>query len=201
MRIGIILFTFISVLLCNPIYLSSKEKELIINSNNPYPKAKRFQKLYSFIKKSENLDEDSKLIQTNYFINKILPKFDDKNDDYWLNLKEFLRRGVGDCEDYAISKYLLLAELGIDKSKLLLAVVKVKGQKNYHMVSIHIKNNIMYVLDNLSWKILPLSKRSDLIFYFAFNEKDSYVLTSNNQLIKEKVKRGEINKLRETLSR
>jgi predicted transglutaminase-like cysteine proteinase len=53
-------------------------------------------------------------VETNRFLNDWRYKPDDQNygqRDYWATPLEFLRRS-GDCEDYAIAKYVTLRELG-----------------------------------------------------------------------------------------
>ncbi len=90
--------------------------------------------------------------------------------------KEFLIKGKGDCEDYAIAKYFALLELGVKKEHLYMAVVKERTSSGMHMVLFYIedKTKSPLVLDNLSFKVLPLSKRVDLIPDVAFNEVDAY---------------------------
>ncbi|HFU74758.1 MAG TPA: hypothetical protein ENK66_00780 [Arcobacter sp.] len=190
-----------SSLLANNVYLNEDEKKFIKQLKNPYPIAHRFDRTYKFIQNAQSYDKELKLLKTNYFINRILPKYDSKHEDEWLNLKEFLITGAGDCEDYAISKYQLLQELGIKKSNLFLSVVKVKGAENFHMVTLYKDIDGLYTLDNLSWKVIPISERNDLDVEFVFNENESYIINDFGELKKENINRGEIIKLRETLSR
>lgn len=46
------------------------------------------------------------------------------------------------------------------------------------------RNSSPLVLDNLSFRVIPLNKRTDLIPKVAFNEIDSYTL-DNNKFIKK----------------
>ena len=51
----------------------------------------------------------------NRFFNNIRFRSDQKTwgkEDYWALPREFLNRGIGDCEDYAIAKYITLRRLG-----------------------------------------------------------------------------------------
>jgi predicted transglutaminase-like cysteine proteinase len=179
--------------------LTKQEKIYIKSLPNKRVIAKRFGNFYKFIKKSKDFSLEKKLLRTNFFINRIISKHDEKGNDSWATPKEFLINGYGDCEDYAISKYFTLVKLGIPKNKLFLSVVKVRGSVGFHMVLFYIdKNNIPLILDNLSWKILPLQKRKNLEFKYAFNDRFSYIIR-DDILIKEKdifgnnIKRGEIN--------
>jgi len=72
-------------------------------------------------------------------------------------------------------------------------VVKVHGSTSFHMVLLYFsKNNNLLVLDNLSWKILPLNKRKDLKFFYAFNDKFSYILKNKKLVKEEKTRRMEV---------
>jgi len=67
------------------------------------------------------------------------------------------------------------------------------------MVLLYVNNKEILVLDNLSWKVLPLNKRKTLEFRYAFNSKSSYII-KNNSLVKEKkIKRVEVIKLNNIL--
>ena len=84
-----------------------------------------------FMKKTQNESFMRKLELVNSYLNTIMPRYDDfynTNVDVWSTRGEFLRRGGGDCEEYAISKRDSLKDLGIDNQKCLL-VVKEKSTK------------------------------------------------------------------------
>lgn len=134
--------------------------------------------------KIKNYSEIRKLSHINSYYNRILPQFDKQKygiSDYWSTRKEFLIDGKGDCEDYAIAKYFSLLEIGFPKEKLFLAIVKVKGAPTSHMVLLYFKDDksIPLVLDNLSFKVIPLSKRKKLVPRVIFNEYSSYILKNN----------------------
>ena len=120
-----------------------------------------------FMKKTQNESFMKKLELVNSYLNTIMPRYDDfynTNVDVWSTRGEFLRRGGGDCEEYAISKRDSLKDLGIDNQKCLL-VVKEKSTKRYHMV-LAVWENLQkepLILDNLSFRVLSLSKRYDLV--------------------------------------
>jgi predicted transglutaminase-like cysteine proteinase len=70
--------------------------------------------------------------------------------DYWARPEEILMRGRGDCEDYAILKYWLLRQAGVDDSQLQLVVVWHSYRKMFHAVLVVHDGDTRYVLDNLS---------------------------------------------------
>ncbi len=93
-------------------------------------------------------------------------------NDYWATLYEFVGKGVGDCEDYTIAKYYILKELGVDPKRLKFTYVVYKdrrGKKISHMVLSYLKvpkpksKKDILILDNNNRRVLPASKRRDLI--------------------------------------
>ncbi|MCT7610899.1 transglutaminase-like cysteine peptidase [Aliarcobacter butzleri] len=186
--------------------LNQKDKNLIEKSTQKSFILKRLAKYEEVKNKARNLDVNKKLTQINLFINGSLAEFDNASmgiDDYWMTPKEFFIKGHGDCEDYVIAKYFTLLELGVKKENLYPAIVKVEGSASLHLVLLYVedKNKSPLVLDNLSFKILPFSKRTDLTPIAAFNEIDSYTLTREKFLQKANVDWGKENKWEKLLNR
>lgn len=120
-----------------------------------------------FINFANKKSFEEKLRLVNDYINGFNGIFDsniDPNIDSWSTRGEFLQKGGGDCEDYAIAKYYTLKDLGIDEKNMCLLLVKEKYSKSDHMVLAFWENHqkIPLILDNLSIKVLPLDKRIDL---------------------------------------
>ncbi len=163
-----------------------KKKEII-------KRIKDFKKLKADITK--NKDKYSifkKLSRTNSYFNNILSKHDKvstNTEDHWATRKEFIIKGHGDCEDYAISKYFTLKELDFDADKLYMMVVKVRGSLSYHMVLGYFdtKDSIPLILDNLSFKVVSLDKRKDLEVKFVFNEYGAYIMKDNRLFKKTRI--------------
>ena len=118
-----------------------------------------------------------------------------KEKDYWATPSELFGHSRGDCEDYAIAKYVALLHLGIDSSKLRLIYVKAKiGRSRVtqaHMVLGYYDtpSSDPLVLDSLVSNVLPGSQRTDLIPVFSFNDsgiwqpgKTSQVSSSTSRL-------------------
>jgi len=176
---------------------NSDKKSFILNRLEKYQTLKNQVKDYDLIRK---------LSFINSFINRILPAYDistASSIDYWATPKEFFLKGHGDCEDYVIAKYFTFLELGIKKENLYFAIVNVKGQKDAHMVLLYVenKNSSPLVLDNLSSKVIPFTKRPNLIPKFAFNEIDSYKFTPEKFTEKVKINWGKENKWEKLLNR
>ncbi|MCU6679058.1 cysteine protease LapG [Leclercia tamurae] len=116
-----------------------------------------------------------KLKQVNQFFNARMAFKDDivvwKQQDYWATPIEFLRKGAGDCEDFALAKYFTLREMGVPANQLRITYVKALELNQAHMVVTWYSTPtaIPLVLDNLKTAILPATQRTDLLPVYAFN--------------------------------
>jgi predicted transglutaminase-like cysteine proteinase len=126
------------------------------------------------IRKNKNLDDQQKLDRVNKFFNGMI--FVNDIDlwgvnDYWATPVEFLSRGAGDCEDYAIAKYFTLKAMGMPDSKLNVAYVKALQYNMPHVVLTYYPKPGAepLVLDNLIDTIEFSSNRDDLIPIYSFN--------------------------------
>lgn len=115
------------------------------------------------------------LNRVNQFFNARMAFRDDivvwKQQDYWATPIEFLRKGAGDCEDFALAKYFTLREMGVPANQLRITYVKALELNQAHMVVTWYSTPtaIPLVLDNLKTAILPASQRTDLLPVYAFN--------------------------------
>ncbi len=194
-----VLLLLSSLLLANqyPYFSDSELKNIKIS--NPIS-VNRILDYQSYISSCKTYSKEKQLNRINFYLNRLLPQYDaviDKKEDSWATPKEFLTVGYGDCEDYAIIKYYSLLQLGFDKKRLFFAVVKEKFYGGYHMVLAYYSNPLKppLILDNLSFKILTLKKRSDLQAQLLINTTGVYKLTQNFQLKKVANKYREFEKL------
>lgn len=74
--------------------------------------------------------------------------------DYWATIKEFLRKD-GDCEDYAIAKYIALKELGFAPAAMRVAVVQDTNLDSAHAVLAVALDGATFILDNQVDAVLP----------------------------------------------
>ena len=121
-----------------------------------------------------NLTALEKLTHVNNFFNRLVFKSDKANwgmKDYWSSPIEFLIRNAGDCEDYAIAKYLTLIKMGMDAEKLRITYVKATNLGQAHMVLAYYEtlDQVPLILDNINSNILPASQRTDLSPVYSFN--------------------------------
>jgi predicted transglutaminase-like cysteine proteinase len=96
---------------------------------------------------------------------------------------EFIGIGAGDCEDFSISKYVLLKAVGVPNEKLRLTYVRAELVENgikrirAHMVLSYYATpqSEPMILDNLVPQISEASARKDLSPVFSFNDKGLWV--------------------------
>jgi predicted transglutaminase-like cysteine proteinase len=136
------------------------------------------------------LPEEEQLQAVNEFVNSAVRFGNDAaiwgQPDYWATPLETLSRGQGDCEDFAIVKYVTLKLLGVPGKKLRLTYVKARTGGMYsqitqaHMVLSYYPTptDLPLILDNLIADIMPASQRRDLHPIFSFSIEDLWVGTS-----------------------
>lgn len=129
----------------------------------------------TLVSQSEGLNDLQRLQQINRYFNKRLKFVSDQlhwqQEDYWATPLESLGTKGGDCEDYVIAKYFSLIQSGVAESKLRITYVKAMKLNQAHMVLAYYKqpNGEPLILDNLTDRILPASKRPDLSPVYSFN--------------------------------
>ncbi len=149
------------------------------------------------------LEKAQQLEQINLYANRFQGEFDaviDHQEEHWKTPKEFLAVGSGDCEDYVSLKYFSLIDLNFDESKLFFAIVKDRYSGAHHMVLLYHPEGlkIPLVLDNLSFRILPLDARSDLELVDFFNSSGRYRFDAAYKKVPQK---GNYREFRDLLQR
>ncbi len=136
---------------------------------------------------SRPLPPDDKLQAVNQFFNRRLRFTTDQATwgvpDYWATPLEFMRQAQGDCEDFAIAKYVSLRMLGIPAEQLRLIYVRARfgsaasGNSEAHMVLGYYADPAgePLILDNLVNSIRPAASRTDLSPIFSFNAQGLWV--------------------------
>lgn len=126
-------------------------------------------------------DEKARLQAVNQFINRRIRFADDqevwRQSDYWASPLELFAKGAGDCEDFAIAKYISLRASGVAGNKLRLTYVRARiggpgsTVSQAHMVLAYYPTPDAepLILDNLLGSIMPASQRNDLSPVFSFN--------------------------------
>jgi predicted transglutaminase-like cysteine proteinase len=135
---------------------------------------KRVEMWLKLLKTEANVPEADKLNYVNLFVNQV--QFVDDiihwhKADYWATPVETLASNGGDCEDFAIAKYMSLKAMGVPEEKLRMTYVKALKLNQAHMVLTYLATPTSepLVLDNLDPAIKPASQRPDLLPIYSFN--------------------------------
>ena len=89
--------------------------------------------------------------------------------DYWATPLQFLRHS-GDCEDYAIAKYVSLRQLGFAADQLRVVVLRDTMRELAHAVLAVYHEDEVYILDNLSRGVLRQADLPHYVPYYSINE-------------------------------
>ncbi len=90
--------------------------------------------------------------------------------DYWAAPIEFLRKS-GDCEDYAITKYFALKQLGVPASDMRIVILLDSIRRLGHAVLVVYTGGDAYVLDNLSNVVLSHQRYGHYVPQYSINEE------------------------------
>jgi predicted transglutaminase-like cysteine proteinase len=108
----------------------------------------------------------------NQFFNKYPYILDSVNwgvEDYWESPGEFLSK-AGDCEDYAIIKYMTLKRLGIDPARMRIVAVNDSNLGAGHAVlAVYVEERI-FILDNQINDVIDSSKILHYEPIYSINE-------------------------------
>lgn len=133
---------------------------------------------------SRGLPDAEKLNKVNAFFNRRMAFESDmvvwQQEDYWATPLEFMGRATGDCEDFAIAKYMSLQLLGVGNEHLRLVYVRAKSGGTAsvaHMVLGYYAQatDEPQILDNLITSVRAASQRPDLAPVFSFNSDGLWV--------------------------
>ena len=112
---------------------------------------------------------DEKLQNINGFFNRWKSGSDQKNygmEEYWATPEEFLEKG-GDCEDFAIAKYLALRYFGWPEENLWILLAKDLKTKESHAATVARDQSKVFVLDNLSRPVYLLIPEKQYVKNFS----------------------------------
>jgi predicted transglutaminase-like cysteine proteinase len=126
----------------------------------------------AMIKSQTDRARMDQLRAVNRFLNDWRYKSDAQNygeRDYWASPLEFLSHS-GDCEDYAVIKYVSLRQLGFAADQLRVVVVRDVVRDLAHAVLAVYLDDQVYILDNLTTAILPQERVSQYVPYYSINE-------------------------------
>lgn len=121
-------------------------------------KNQQWEKLLTLLK---GKDVKQQLDAVNTFFN-AMPYIEDTDNygmtDYWQTPYELMEKG-GDCEDYAIAKYISLKRLGIGESQMRVMIVQDNNLGGIMHAILEVKvGGTTYLLDNQATKVTTANK-------------------------------------------
>ena len=124
-------------------------------------------------------DRGQQLEQVNRWVNHAITYAEDSRvygrADYWANASESLRRGKGDCEDFAIAKMQILRAMGVPQRDLYLVIVRDLVRRADHAVLAVRTDSGFMVLDSNTDRVLPQSQVNDYRPILTFNSEGSWI--------------------------
>lgn len=91
-------------------------------------------------------------------------------DDYWATPKQFLYRD-GDCEDYAIAKYMSLRTLGHTPEDMRIVIVQDNNLRVAHAILVVFQDGKGLVLDNQIKSVIDQARIRHYSPFYSVNEK------------------------------
>lgn len=120
----------------------------------------------------KDMPKDEQIVEVNSWANQRKYITDPRNwgqKDYWATPGEFIAR-FGDCEDYAIIKYLSLKRLGFTDEELRVVAVKDMNLKVGHAVLVVLHKGKTLLLDNQIKKVVSTEIVRHYQPVFSINE-------------------------------
>lgn len=130
----------------------------------------RWREFLAGLKRAEPL---AQLRAVNDRLNKIAYVSDMENygvEDYWATPREFFAKG-GDCEDYALAKYLSLRALGWPAERLRIVVVYDRERDLVHAALVAYHEGVGYLLDIEIGAVTDARRVGRYLPIFAISEK------------------------------
>lgn len=119
-----------------------------------------YNKWMAFLDSLRGKDKATQVKAVNRYMNQAKYIIDQVNwgkKDYWASPGEFFAR-FGDCEDYAIAKFLSLLQLGFKNDEIRVVAVNDLNLKIGHAITVVFLEGKPYVLDNQIKQVVPASK-------------------------------------------
>ncbi len=132
----------------------------------------RFREWAALIEKLRGLSPAEQMRRVNRFMNRSRYIIDPINwgvKDYWESPGQFFTR-EGDCEDYAITKYMTLKRLGFDPRTMRIVVLRDLNLKIAHAVLVVEMNGKRWILDNQIEQVVEDTTIRHYLPLYSINE-------------------------------
>jgi len=187
------LFISISLLLVISLAIATDFNKLANLANERYGEdaKKSIYELQTLLIELKAAPEIEKLKRINQFFNDKISFDDDISvwgvSDYWATPLESIGKKRGDCEDFAIAKYVFLRSLDIPNERLKLTYVRAQiGGPHSKIFQAHMvlsyyatPTSEPLILDSLISDVREASRRFDLTQIFSFNSEGLWAGAAN----------------------
>jgi predicted transglutaminase-like cysteine proteinase len=111
---------------------------------------------------ARSMDRKAQIAFINHWVNTRIQYRDDAaSKDQWATAAQALRRGRGDCEDYAVAKLQMLTAAGVPGKDLFFVIVRDLVRRADHAVlGVRVDGRVV-ILDDMTDRILPSGEISD----------------------------------------
>jgi predicted transglutaminase-like cysteine proteinase len=141
--------------------------------------SRKIQQTLAVIGAYRSNDEAAQVEAVNRWVNRKIEFGEDRDiygrADYWAPAAETLRRGIGDCEDFAIAKMELLAALGVVRDKMRLVIARDLVRNADHAVLVVTLSDRMVMLDNMTDRLLDARLPNDYRPIMSFSQNAKWV--------------------------
>lgn len=124
-------------------------------------------------------DQAAQIEAVNRWVNRRIEFGEDRDiygrADYWAPAAETLRRGIGDCEDFAIAKMAILSILGISRDKMRLVIARDLARNADHAVLVVTLAKGAVMLDNMTDRLLDARLPNDYRPIMSFSQNAKWV--------------------------
>ena len=125
-----------------------------------------------FLESQKGKSKAQQIEAVNHYMNQIKFVSDNNNygeNDYWATPMEFFAKG-GDCEDYAIAKYISLRALGFNKEELRLVVVQDRVMRAPHAMVVAYNDGKAKIMDNQNPAVIDSAQISRYIPVYSISQ-------------------------------
>lgn len=145
-----------------------------VRASHGAPAVARFEAWATLINSSQGATEREKVDLVNEFFNAQVVYTPEPSRsgsaDYWQSPLESLTLGTGDCEDYAMAKFLSLRMLGLPADRLEVAFVRHATAGMHAVALLRDDAGTPWVLDNMQFDALRSAGRPELSPLLSVNE-------------------------------
>jgi len=127
----------------------------------------------AFLQRVSGYDREAQIDAVNSYFNGAPYRPDYTNygvGDYWATPTQLMARG-GDCEDYAIAKYLALKALGVPADKMRIVVLKDLARGIEHAILVVYEEGRSLALDNNLAAVTETRELRSYVPLFSINEQ------------------------------